>query len=50
MIELIMTVAGVGIGAIATFAWIEQQHGLALMLFGLGLYLGLQSIRSVCGW
>jgi len=49
MLELITTVAGIGIGAIATFAWIEEQHGLALMLFGLMLWLGLQSIRSICG-
>jgi hypothetical protein len=49
MLELITTVASVGIGAIATFAWIEQHHGLALMLFGLSLWLGLSSIRSICG-
>jgi hypothetical protein len=50
MIQLIVMIASVGIGAIATFAWIEKEHGLSLLLFGLSLYLGLQSIRTVCGW
>lgn len=48
MIEIVIMIAAVGVSAIATFAWKQGSHGPALVLYGLALYLGLQSIRSIC--
>jgi len=49
MIELIMTLASVGVGATGTYAWIEKQHGIATMLFFVAFGVGILSIKSLCG-
>jgi hypothetical protein len=50
MIQLLVMMASVSLAALATMAWSDDDHGLSLMLYGASLYLGLQSIRTVCGW